>query len=239
MTTALDMEAPARLSANELLPVAGVSPLTTVDFPSRLALTVFTQGCPWRCGYCHNAALRPLDQPTSWRWRRVCELLEERRGFLEAVVFSGGEPTLHRGLEAALRTVRGKDLLTGLHTAGVFPDRLRLLLPWIDWVGLDVKAPLDKRYAQLTGDGQSAAKVLASLELLRAAGVPLQLRTTVGPGALSEQAFDELRRQLRALGAPEPIRQEVRPVRADGPPQEPCGGDHSASLIAADGSPGL
>lgn len=195
------------------IPVAGVMPLTTVDFPDRLALVVFTQGCPWRCPYCHNAGMRPLAAPTNWSWRQVCDLLDRRRGFLEAVVFSGGEPTLHRGLETALRTVRDKGLLTGLHTAGIFPERLPQLLRWLDWVGLDIKAPFDERYAQLTGDQRSATKVLASLVLLQSWGVPFQLRTTVGQGATSEPDFDELHQQLRQLGAPEPVRQEVRPTR--------------------------
>jgi len=202
---------------DEIIPVAGVLPLTTVDYPDRLALVVFTQGCPWRCGYCHNAGLRSTGRPTAWRWRQVCDLLDERRGFLEAVVFSGGEPTLHRGLEDALRTVRQKGFLAGLHTAGMFPERLPRLLPWLDWIGLDIKAPFDERYGQLTGDGRSMTKVLLSLVLLQSWGLPFQLRTTVGPGALNEQDFDELRRQIRQLEAPEPVRQDVRPLHADNP----------------------
>lgn len=196
------------------IPVAGLAPLTTVDFPDRLAMTVFTQGCPWQCPYCHNAGMRPLAVPSNWSWQLVCDLLDRRRGFLEAVVFSGGEPTLHCGLGTALRTVREKGLLTGLHTAGILPERLPQLLLWLDWVGLDIKAPFDERYAQLTGDKRSVTKVFASLVLLQSWGVPFQLRTTVGPGAISEQDFDDLRRQLRQLGAPEPVRQEVRPARA-------------------------
>ena len=137
------------------IPVAGVVPLTTVDYPGRLALVVFTQGCPWRCGYCHNTDLLPIGQPTSWRWQQVCDLLDERRGFLQAVVFSGGEPTLHKNLATAMKDVRKKNLLVGLHTAGIFPDRLVRLLPWLNWVGLDIKAPFDKRYVKITGDNNT------------------------------------------------------------------------------------
>ncbi|HRY50633.1 MAG TPA: anaerobic ribonucleoside-triphosphate reductase activating protein [Candidatus Paceibacterota bacterium] len=211
MTAPSAIEQPTGSSTDELIPVAGVVPLTTVDFPDRLSLVVFTQGCPWRCGYCYNAGLRSIGQSTVWSWQCVCRLLEERRGFLEAVVFSGGEPTLHRGLETALRTARSKGFLTGLHTAGIFPERLPHLLPWLDWVGLDIKAPLDERYTRLTGDDQSVTKVLASLILLQSWGLPFQLRTTVGPGALSELDFEQLRQQLRPLDAPEPVRQNVRP----------------------------
>jgi pyruvate formate lyase activating enzyme len=131
---------------------------------------------------------------------------------LEAVVFSGGEPTLHPGLEAAIRTVRQKGFLAGLHTAGIFPERLRRLLPLLDWVGLDIKAPFDERYARLTGDNQGAAKAQASLDLLLAAGIPFQLRTTVAPGPQGEQTFAAVRQQLREQGAPEPVKQFVRPA---------------------------
>ena len=142
-------------------------------------------------------------------------MLDERRGFLEAVVFSGGEPTLHDGLELALQTVRQKGFLAGLHTAGMFPDRLAQLLPWLDWIGLDIKAPFDQRYARLTGDDDSVAKVIASLNLLLSSEIPLQLRTTVGPDALSEPDFAELCQQLRRMGTLEPVRQDVRAVRAN------------------------
>jgi pyruvate formate lyase activating enzyme len=192
----------------DVIPLAGIVPLTTVDFPGRLALAVFTQGCPWRCGYCHNAGLRPLRQPTAWRWKHIRRLLHERQGFLEAVVFSGGEPTLHPGLSIALCQTREMGFQVGLHTAGMFPDRLRRLLPLLDWVGLDIKAPFDERYAQLTGDPKSASNVRCSLEILRASGIAFQLRTTVTADVRAGHDFADLCSQLRLLGAPEPVRQD-------------------------------
>ena len=196
--------------SSDLIPIAGVVPLTTVDFPERLATVVFTQGCPWRCGYCHNALLRSSDQNGQWRWSDVCSLLDDRRGFVEAVVFSGGEPTLHSGLASAIRAVRKKTFLAGLHTAGMFPDHLRTLLPLLDWVGLDIKASFDTHYAQLTGDAQSADKVKASLKILKASGVPFQLRTTVADNAHGDRIFEEVRKCLTDLGAGEPIRQSIQ-----------------------------
>jgi pyruvate formate lyase activating enzyme len=207
-------EIPQSTGWREPIPVAGLVPLTTVDFPGRLALVIFTQGCPWRCSYCHNAGMRSIGGATDGSWHQVCNQLDRRRGFLEAVVFSGGEPTLHTGLESALRTVREKGFLTGLHTAGIFPERLRRLLPLLDWVGLDIKAPFDERYARLTGDRQSANKARASLDLLLASGIPFQLRTTVTPGPQGEQLFAAVCRELRQRGAPEPVKQLARPASA-------------------------
>ena len=197
----------------ELLPVAGVVPLTTVDFPGRLACVVFTQGCPWRCSYCHNAAMRPLSIAPGFSWSEVIDFLEPRRGFLEGVVFSGGEPTLHVGLAIALRQVRELGFLTGLHTAGMYPERLGRLLDFTDWVGLDVKAPLDERYVRLTGDRHSASQVRASLEILKRSKVEFQLRTTVASDEESERDYQDLCWELERLGLPRPVRQEMRAPR--------------------------
>lgn len=194
----------------ERLPVAGLVPLTTVDYPGHLAMVVFTQGCRWHCPYCHNGAMRPLGVPGQLRWTQVREQLERRRGFLEAVVFSGGEPTLHAGLGEALRQVRALGFLAGLHTAGMCPDRLRGVLPLLGWVGLDLKAPFDERYARLTGDPQGAARAQSSLALVRAAGIPYQLRTTVIPTPEGERDFADLCAALDRQGFPRPVRQLAR-----------------------------
>ncbi len=216
MAHRLSISAQSAADAGDVIPVAGVVPLTTLDFPERLATVVFTQGCPWRCAYCHNAHLRALNQPGRWRWQDVCARLDERRDFVEAVVFSGGEPTFHRGLEIAIRTVRRKRFLVGLHTAGIFPERLRALLPLLDWVGFDVKAPLDHHYARLTGDARSAVKVKASLKMLMASGIAFQLRTTVADGAEGDRWFEAVRGHLIRFGAGEPVRQSVREAAREG-----------------------
>jgi pyruvate formate lyase activating enzyme len=136
--------------------------------------------------------------------------LEDRQGLLEAVVFSGGEPTLHTELAAAMQEVRTRGFLVGLHTAGIFPERLRHLLQWADWVGLDIKAPLDQRYSQLTGDNLGASKVLASLKILQSSSVPFLLRTTVASDLEGEIQYKAVCGQLRQLGAPMPEKQLLR-----------------------------
>ena len=197
-------------NASDPIPVAGLTALTTVDYPDRLAAVVFTQGCPWRCAYCHNAPLRPLVPSGRGSWNKVLRWLEARRGLLEAVVFSGGEPTLHSRLWEAARAVRRLGYLVGLHTAGMYPGRLARLLPWLDWVGLDIKAPFDERYGRLTGDPRAATAVRASLGRLMTSGVAFQTRTTVAPGPSGERDWAAVRRQLRVLGAPDPVAQAMR-----------------------------
>jgi len=200
---------PAR--SRDLLPVAGIAPLTTVDFPGRLACVVFTHGCPWRCPYCHNAGLRPIKSAGNVPWAEVLAFLEARRGFLDGVVFSGGEPTRNAGLPEAIRVARRMGYAIGLHTAGIYPKRLAGVLPLVDWVGLDIKAPLDRRYQVITGSAGSAMRVMISLNLVMKSGVDFQLRTTVSPEFTSAADLDDLRRHLRMAGAPEPVIQPVRP----------------------------
>jgi len=187
-------------------------PFTTVDYPGRLAAVVFCQGCTWCCGYCHNPHLQTFG-PGSWDWDRILPLLAERKNFLEAVVFSGGEPTAQAALPDAIRAARGLGYRIGLHTAGSFPDRLAEILPLIDWVGLDIKAPFDARYDRITGRERSFEAPAESLRLLLASGVPYELRTTVHPEFLAPRDLEDISRSLEALGA-RPAK--IQPVRSAG-----------------------
>lgn len=195
------------------LVVGGFEPFTTVDFPGRLAAVVFCQGCPWRCRYCHNPHLQPvgLKRPV-WTWARVLGALAERRGFLDGVVFSGGEPTMQAGLERAMGEARRLGYEIGLHTAGIFPHRLEKVLPLLDWVGLDIKAPFDARYEGITGRRDAGHRALASLELVLASGVAFELRTTVHPALLGAGDVDEINAELRGRSAPATRLQRFRAV---------------------------
>lgn len=177
--------------------IAGLTPMTSIDFPGRLAAVVFLQGCPWRCGYCHNTGLQPAATPGGMHWREVEAFLERRRGLLDGLVFSGGEPTLHRALPALAQRVRAAGFQTGLHSAGIYPTRLRTTLPALDWLGLDIKAPWHL-YDQVTGvpgSGEAAAESLADA---LAAGVELECRTTWHAGLFP---FGELRALARTLAS--------------------------------------
>ncbi|MCX7868569.1 MAG: anaerobic ribonucleoside-triphosphate reductase activating protein [Terrimicrobiaceae bacterium] len=203
--------------------MGGVEPFTTVDFPGRLAAVVFCQGCPWACPYCHNAHLRPFV-PGRIAWETIREFLGERRGFLDGVVFGGGEPTAQPALAAAMREVSAMGYAIGLHTAGMFPERLRTLLPLLEWVGLDIKAPLDARYDRVAGRAGSARLVRRSLELTLASGVRLQLRTTVDTELLSPADLEDISRGLESLGAPPTVWQpKIQPGSPTGGQRKPAG----------------
>lgn len=181
------------------LPVGGLVRFSTVDYPGQLAAVVFSQGCPWRCGYCHNPGLQPSCAASMLAWRTVVAFLAQRRGLLDAVVFSGGEPTLHTGLVAAMCEVRALGFKIGLHSAGIYPSRLARLLPLIDWIGLDIKAPFDE-YARITGVSGSCEKALAAARLVLDSGVDYEFRTTLHAALLSARDVEKLALQLAALG---------------------------------------
>lgn len=206
------------MSGRGELVVGGVEPFTTIDFPGRLAAVVFCQGCPWRCPYCHNTHLQPFRKAGSAAWEDILVFLHRRRGFLDGVVFSGGEPTAQQALEGAIDDVRALGLEAGLHTAGIFPERLTTVLPKLSWVGLDVKAPLDERYDRISGRPRSARLVRQALEILLSANIPFQIRTTVDPERLSERDLREIVDQLQRLGAPPPVLQpKISPPRRVAP----------------------
>jgi anaerobic ribonucleoside-triphosphate reductase activating protein len=199
------------------LQVGGLTPFTSLDYPGQLAAVVFVQGCPWRCGYCHNPHLQPRAAAAGSRpgappqWAEILAWLPKRAGLLDAVVFSGGEPTLDPALPAAIEAVRALGFKVGLHTAGIYPQRLQRVLPRLDWVGLDLKAPLadDAAHTRVTGVPGSAAPVRSSLAAVlhqhRQTGLAFECRTTTHPALLDEAALcllaDELADTFTAAGA--------------------------------------
>jgi pyruvate formate lyase activating enzyme len=181
------------------LRIGGLVPFTTTDYPGHLAAVVFCQGCTWRCAYCHNPHLLPAHGPEHHAWVDVRAFLEKRRGLLDAVVFSGGEPTLQGGLADAMREVKAMGFKVGLHSAGMVPDRLSRVLPLVDWVGLDVKAPR-QAYPRITGVAGSGEAAFESLTRVLAAGVAYELRCTWHPDLLSDADLAQLGLDLEALG---------------------------------------
>ena len=199
----------AQLTAPDLQ-IAGLVPLSTVDWPGRLVATVFCQGCPWSCTYCHNTAILDPRTPGAVAWNQLEQLLGRRHGLLDAVVFSGGEATMQHALVPAARRVREAGFAVGLHTGGAYPSRLAALLsldrdghlvgdPLVDWVGFDVKASW-AGYSALVDRAGSAAKVERSLGMLLASGVDHELRMTVTP-ALEAQVDRVVVAVARAGGA--------------------------------------
>lgn len=199
------------LNTCDSLNVGGITPLTSIDYPGELAAVVFCQGCPYHCGYCHNPELIDARQAGDFAWQDILEQLSRRRGLLDAVVFSGGEPTLQKQLVSAVHDVKRLGFKVALHTAGSYPQRLQALLPELDWVGLDIKT-LAEDYPALTGVPGSGKSCWQSLELLRHGNTDYEVRITVEPGLLPENRLLRLLERLAPLQLPALALQQCQPV---------------------------
>jgi pyruvate formate lyase activating enzyme len=169
--------------------IKGIEKFSSRDFPGHISSTIFLGGCTFRCPYCHNSelVLRP-ETIQSMDPDFFMSYLDGRRGWLEAVCFTGGEPLLHEDLEDLIRVVRERGLLVKLDTNGSFPERLEGLLAdgLLDWVAMDVKAPLE-RYREVTRSNVDLERIVRSADLLRNSGIRHTFRTTVVPGLVGKE----------------------------------------------------
>lgn len=164
-----------------MLRIAGLAKNSFVDYPGRIAAVVFAAGCNYDCFFCHNRALIPPDAPEI-DGKAVWELLERRRGMLDGVVISGGEPTLQAdGLHSFLIRAKSLGYQCKLDTNGSRPAVVAALLErqLLDYVALDIKLP-PARYAEL-GGAAAWQSVSQTLSLLRAGSIPFECRTTFVP----------------------------------------------------------
>jgi pyruvate formate lyase activating enzyme len=193
------------------LRLGGLIRFSSTDFPGRLAAVLFLQGCPWHCGYCQNPHLLPMRGEHELDWDETLAWLGTRRGLLDAVVLSGGEPTAQPGLAAAIRSVRALGFEIGLHTGGAYPRRVAEVVRDVDWVGFDIKAP-SVDYALVTGMRSSGIAAFASLDLVQHSGVPLEVRTTVHPDVTPPAMLEALARELAGRGVTHWVLQQFRPI---------------------------
>jgi pyruvate formate lyase activating enzyme len=196
--------------------IGGIEKFSIVDFPNKMAAVVFMQGCPWRCPFCHNVQLQNVDAETNIVWHKFIDFLEQRKGILDAVVFSGGEPLVQEGLVDAIKEVKALGYIVGLHTGGYRPKFFKEVLDLVDWVGFDIKAPLEKdRYKVVTGGIADADKVLESLKMLCESGKSFECRTTCDPRFLSVDDIYTIANKLKEMGVKEYYLQKYRIVESD------------------------
>ena len=191
------------------LQIAGFEPFSTVDWPGKLVSTVFAQGCPWRCTYCHNSAMQDSQAEGSVAWSTVLAHLARRAGQLDGIVFSGGEPTRQAALIPAMQQARALGFGVGMHSAGAFPARLREALDFVDWLGLDIKA-MPEGYQDVTGKSAAGLKAWQSLEIAIEWGGELEVRLTVDPTTHTRETVLSVINRVKAMGGPTPVLQEAR-----------------------------
>lgn len=191
------------------LKIGGLTPFSATDYPGQLAAVVFIQGCPWRCHYCHNPHLLERTAHSTIAWSDVLTWLATRQGLLDAVVFSGGEALLDPVLPRAMAEARELGFKVGLHTGGAYPNALKGVLPYVDWVGLDIKTNFDD-YPTVTQLPRSGEPAKRSLEILLQSGVRYECRTTVHPDLHSDSQLCNMADNLAKMGVEHLVLQRFR-----------------------------
>lgn len=182
---------------DEEMRLGGIIDLSTVDWYGNVSLVVFFAGCNFRCPYCQNAPLIPMDSGRGVRVEALMERIEKNRMLLDAVVFTGGEPTLQpEALEAAARGVKRYGLALMLDTNGSIPRAVESLLEerLVDRVALDIKAPLRaEEYGKVIGlpelGEEMTRRVEETLNICVQHNVELEVRTTIVPGLTDYPQF--------------------------------------------------
>ena len=173
--------------------IQGFQRLTLLDYPGKVACTVFTGGCNLRCPFCHNAPL--VLSPAAQRSMEgeVLSYLQKRRGLLDGVCVTGGEPLLQPELPRFLSAVRAMGYLVKLDTNGTLPAPLKALLVagLVDYVAMDIKAA-PEHYALAAGTDVDLVRVRESVDLIRSSGVEHEFRTTVVRGIHTQADFEAI-----------------------------------------------
>jgi pyruvate formate lyase activating enzyme len=181
--------------------IGGLQKLSLVDFPERVSAVIFTTGCVFRCGFCYNKEL--VTQPFAPRIAEedVFAFLKKRRGLLDGVVVTGGEPTLHADLSEFLQNIRALGYAVKLDTNGFFPERLSPLLKnkLVDYVAMDIKAPL-QRYSEVVNMPVPAKRIQKSICAIMESGVPYEFRSTVVEGAHTVDDIEGMARLIQGAG---------------------------------------
>jgi len=194
-------------------PLRGFLENTLLDWEGKIAAMVFLPGCNFRCGYCHaRHLLEPDLSDETIPPEAVLQSLRRNRGWVDGVVISGGEPTLHPDLPELIDLFRAEGLGVKLDTNGSRPDTLERLLSkgLLDYVAMDVKAPLDDAYREVAGAPVDVEAIRRSIELLLEGSVPYEFRTTVCPAQLGAGQIERIARAIR--GAERYYLQPFRPV---------------------------
>ncbi|MCD4825854.1 MAG: anaerobic ribonucleoside-triphosphate reductase activating protein [Phycisphaerae bacterium] len=190
--------------------IAGLEKNSIVDYPGHMAAVLFTPGCNMDCYYCHNRhLLAPGEEDPTLDSGNVMNFLRQRVGFLDAVVISGGEPTLQKDLAAFIADVKDLGYAVKLDTNGTKPWVTRSLIEdgLVDFVAMDIKAPRS-RYEEIVGRGVNLDAIEESIDLLMKDDIDYEFRTTFAPEL---QTSDILRIARRIHGARQYVLQQFRP----------------------------
>jgi pyruvate formate lyase activating enzyme len=171
----------------------GLQKSSLIDYPEKISAIIFTQGCNFRCPYCHNPELIEGKGEPTYTSDFLLNFLQTRQGKLDGVVITGGEPTLHKDLPDFIKQVKELGFYVKLDTNGTNPEMLKQLIgeDLIDYVAMDIKAPIEK-YEDIVCAQIDKNNVQKSIEILKTSKIDYEFRTTVVKSQLTRDGFIEI-----------------------------------------------
>ncbi len=195
-----------------MIPIKGFIETSFSDWDGKISSVIFLAGCNFRCPYCHNATLvvNPDSLP-DLSYKKIKDFLVSHRDWIDGVVISGGEPTLYEKLTELIKEIKEMGFLIKLDTNGSNPQRLRDLIgqKLLNYVAMDLNAPLDEKYHQLSGTTVNLEKIKESMNLLLESKIDYEFRTTVVPNLLDEEDIAEIASSIQ--GAKNYVLQQFNP----------------------------
>ena len=193
--------------------IGGLQKVSLIDYPGLISAIIFLQGCNFKCSYCHNPELvdSKLFQPCI-KEKEVLDFLNMRRGKLDAVVITGGEPTIHDGLALFIKQIKKRGFAVKLDTNGSQPRVIKNLLDekLLDFIAMDIKAPLEK-YKDIVKTQVNPDSIKESIRLILKAKIPYEFRTTVVASQLEEKDILQIGKMI--AGAKHYVLQKFVPVK--------------------------
>lgn len=176
----------------------GIEKFTLIDYPGKIACMVYTIGCNFRCPYCHNPELVDETTDVQISEREFFDFLDTRKGILDGVVITGGEPTLHNDLLEFMEKIKNKGFLVKLDSNGAYPAILQEAIErkLVDYIAMDIKAPL-ARYAETIARPVDLGSIEQSITLIMSSPVEYEFRTTVVKAMLSPQDLGEIGKEIQ------------------------------------------
>ena len=177
--------------------IGGIQKTSLLDYPDKISAIVFTQGCNFRCGYCHNPQLLKSENGI-YDVDAFFDFLKKRQGKLDGVVVTGGEATLQPDLKLFIQKIKELGFLVKLDTNGTNPEILKELIDekLIDYVAMDIKAPLEK-YQHVTNSKIDTSKIEESIKIIMNSDIDYEFRTTILPSQIKIEDFDSIAKLIK------------------------------------------
>jgi pyruvate formate lyase activating enzyme len=180
-----------------MMKIFGLQKLTLLDYPGKVACTVFMGGCNFRCPYCHNASVVFMTENSEISQEEFFDFLKKRSGILDGVCITGGEPLLNEDIKQLMKKIRDMGYLIKLDTNGAFPERLKEIINdgLVDYIAMDIKNSFSK-YEKTAGVKVDIEKIKESINTIMSSGITYEFRTTVVKGFHDDDSFHEIGKMI-------------------------------------------